>query len=258
MGLSAPYNSWFTLFGQFFDHGLDLTTKGGGTVVVPLKADDPLFVGGDGEAGTADDPANPRRRSALHGADRARNAPDGVHEHTNTTTSFVDQNQTYTSHPSHQVFLREYELRDGRPFATGKLLEGRATRGGGLATWSHIKAQAREMLGIELDDHDVLDVPLLLTDEYGRFIPGPAGFPQLVTGTGSGRRRRRRPRAGPRSTRRTPCGRATRSSTTSPTTRTRSAPTRASGSRPTRTTWPAARPPRPPTTTSCSAALHHR
>ena len=23
-GLSAPYNSWFTLFGQFFDHGLDL------------------------------------------------------------------------------------------------------------------------------------------------------------------------------------------------------------------------------------------
>ena len=28
-GLSAPFNSWFTLFGQFFDHGLDLTTKCG-------------------------------------------------------------------------------------------------------------------------------------------------------------------------------------------------------------------------------------
>jgi hypothetical protein len=28
-GLSAPYNSWFTLFGQFFDHGLDLVQKGG-------------------------------------------------------------------------------------------------------------------------------------------------------------------------------------------------------------------------------------
>ena len=26
----------------------------------------------------------------------------------NTTTPFVDQNQTYTSHPSHQVFLREF------------------------------------------------------------------------------------------------------------------------------------------------------
>ena len=28
----------------------------------------------------------------------------------NTTTSFVDQNQTYTSHSSHQVFLRQYTL----------------------------------------------------------------------------------------------------------------------------------------------------
>ena len=37
------------------------------------------------------------------------------------------------------------------------------------------------MLGIELDDRDVLDVPLLLTDPYGRFIRGPTGFPQLVT-----------------------------------------------------------------------------
>ena len=35
---------------------------------------------------------------------------DDIHEHTNQTSPFVDQNQTYTSHPSHQVFLREYEL----------------------------------------------------------------------------------------------------------------------------------------------------
>ena len=42
-GLSAPFNSWFTFFGQFFDHGLDLTNKGGnGTVFIPLQADDPL------------------------------------------------------------------------------------------------------------------------------------------------------------------------------------------------------------------------
>src|SRR4051812_13177369 len=35
-GLSPPFNSWFTLFGQFFDHGLDSTAKGGnGTVFVP-------------------------------------------------------------------------------------------------------------------------------------------------------------------------------------------------------------------------------
>ena len=44
-GLSAPFNSWFTLFGQFFDHGLDLVAKGGnGTVFVPLMPDDPLYV----------------------------------------------------------------------------------------------------------------------------------------------------------------------------------------------------------------------
>ena len=43
-GLSAPFNSWMTIFGQFFDHGLDLVDKGGaGTVTVPLNADDPLM-----------------------------------------------------------------------------------------------------------------------------------------------------------------------------------------------------------------------
>ena len=42
-GLSASFNSWFTLFGQFFDHGLDLVGKGGsGTVFIPLQPDDPL------------------------------------------------------------------------------------------------------------------------------------------------------------------------------------------------------------------------
>ena len=47
VGLSAPFNSWFTLFGQFFDHGLDLVNKGGsGTVFIPLQPDDPLYVEG--------------------------------------------------------------------------------------------------------------------------------------------------------------------------------------------------------------------
>ncbi|MEP7113262.1 MAG: heme peroxidase, partial [Ilumatobacteraceae bacterium] len=42
IGLSPPYNSLFTIFGQFFDHGLDKITNGGnGTVFVPLKDDDP-------------------------------------------------------------------------------------------------------------------------------------------------------------------------------------------------------------------------
>ncbi len=60
----------------------------------------------------------------------------------NTTTSFVDQNQTYASHPSHQVFLRQYELNAaGDPVATGKLIEG---ANGGMATWGEVKAQASD------------------------------------------------------------------------------------------------------------------
>src|SRR4029450_7923183 len=55
-GLSAPFNLMFVFFGQFFDHGLDLVTKGGnGTVLMPLAADDPLVAGTDGIFGTADD-----------------------------------------------------------------------------------------------------------------------------------------------------------------------------------------------------------
>jgi Ca2+-binding RTX toxin-like protein len=183
VGLSAPYNSVFTLFGQFFDHGLDLVTKGGGTVFVPLLPDDPLFVPGsptnfmvltratnrpgpDGVLG--DDPATPADESA-----------DDVQEATNTTTPFVDQNQTYTSHPSHQVFLREYRLGPlGRPVATGRLIDGAIA--GNIGSWSEVKAQARALLGIALSDLDVLNVPLLATDPYGRFVRGPNGYPQVV------------------------------------------------------------------------------
>src|SRR5262249_53341789 len=55
-GASAPVDAWFTFFGQFCEHGLDLVTKGGnGIPFVPLKDDDPLVAGTDGIFGTADD-----------------------------------------------------------------------------------------------------------------------------------------------------------------------------------------------------------
>ena len=45
VGLSAPFNSWFTFFGQFFDHGLDLVTRAAtARSFVPLQPDDPLYV----------------------------------------------------------------------------------------------------------------------------------------------------------------------------------------------------------------------
>ena len=190
-GLSAPYNSWFTLFGQFFDHGLDLTNKGGGTIYTPLKDDDPLISGPDGVRGNADDlPANLRfmaltRTLNQPGPDGRMGTDDDVKEHTNQTTAFVDQNQTYTSNASHQVFLREYDATDAAALApklTGKLLDGGAA--GGLATWTRIKAQARNELGIQLRDLDVLNVPKLKTDAYGRFLAGPNGYPQIELSDG--------------------------------------------------------------------------
>ncbi|MCY1280973.1 hypothetical protein D9M70_297690 [compost metagenome] len=184
-GLSAGFNSWFTLFGQFFDHGLDLVTKGNnGFVFVPLQPDDPLYV----EGGTSNFMILTRASTDAPGQDGVLGTADDIigGGPLNTTTPFVDQNQTYTSHASHQVFLREYEFSvdsngdnvpDSMPVATGRMLDGVA----GLPTWAEVKAQAAQMLGIQLTDGNIGNVPLLATDLYGKFIPGPNGFAQIVT-----------------------------------------------------------------------------
>ena len=198
IGLSPGFNGWMTFFGQFFDHGLDLVTKGNnGTVYIPLMADDPLYdmgldgvvsaddgFGADGLFGTVDDRPN---FMALTRTTTFVDPVTGLKtESQNTTTPFIDQNQTYTSHASHQVFLREYRMTDiatdtvAGPVAvaTGRMLDG--AQAGSIANWAEVKAQAENMLGLTLSDFDVLDVPLLRTDEYGKFIPGANGFAQVV------------------------------------------------------------------------------
>ena len=40
------------------------------------------------------------------------------------------------------------------------------------------------MLGIDLTDADVGNIPLIAADQYGNFIPGANGYPQLVVGLG--------------------------------------------------------------------------
>ncbi|MDB5643750.1 MAG: hypothetical protein JWN07_3067, partial [Hyphomicrobiales bacterium] len=184
-GLSAPFNGLFTLFGQFFDHGLDLIAKGGsGTVFIPLQPDDPLYVPGS--------PTNfmvLTRATNQPGPDGQLGTADDIHAGTNLVTPFVDQNQTYTSNPSHQVFLREYAVgSDGQLHSTGRLLEHVRDDGStGEPTWADIKANALK-LGILLTDADVTNVPLLAADAYGNFIPDPLnGFAQIVkTGPGGG------------------------------------------------------------------------
>jgi Ca2+-binding RTX toxin-like protein len=187
-GLSAPFNSWMTFFGQFFDHGLDLITKGGnGTVFIPLLPGDPLYVEGS--------PTNfmvltrATDMTVSPGPDGILGTSDDIHQNINTTTPFVDQNQTYTSHPSHQVFLREYMTgSDTHLHSTGKLLMhaegadgvlGTADDNSGMATWADVKANALK-LGIALTDYNAGNVPLLATDAYGNFIPGAHGFAQVV------------------------------------------------------------------------------
>ncbi|MBQ0919969.1 hypothetical protein KBW71_16145 [Hydrogenophaga aromaticivorans] len=181
IGLSPSFNGWMTLFGQFFDHGLDLIPKAGnGTVYIPLQPDDPLYV----EGGPNFMALTRAATVTTAGADGIMGtADDQTHETINTTTPFVDQNQTYTSHASHQVFLREYMEHPvtGATIATGHLLDG---ANGGIANWAEVKAQAISMLGIALDDFDVLNVPLLRTDPYGKFIPGANGYAQIITGVG--------------------------------------------------------------------------
>jgi Ca2+-binding RTX toxin-like protein len=176
IGLSPSFNGWMTFFGQFFDHGLDLVSKGGsGTVFVPLMPDDPLYVvGGHSNFMVL------TRAQNQPGADGILGTADDVRENINSTTPFIDQNQTYTSHPSHQVFLREYHMVGGKPMATGQLAHGAH----GEANWGEIKAQAASMLGIQLVDMDVHNGPLLATDRYGEFLRGPNGFAQIVTVNG--------------------------------------------------------------------------
>src|SRR5207248_7649589 len=131
--------------------------------------------GPDGVIG--DDPATP---AIDESADDVQNA-------NNTDTPWVDQSQTYTSHSSHQIFLREYVMNAaGHPVSTGKLLSGPvgSANFGGQATWADLKAQAATKLGLLLKDADVTNVPMLAADPYGKFLPGPNGLPQYVTKTG--------------------------------------------------------------------------
>ena len=61
-----------------------------------------------------------------------------------------------------------------------------------IGNWNEVRAQARTLLGIRLLDPDVFNVPLILTDPYGHFKPGPHGYPQVViAGTPNDAARRR-------------------------------------------------------------------
>ncbi len=217
-GLSAPFNNWMTFFGQFFDHGLDLISKGGnGYVYIPLAADDPLVtLGQDGIAGTGDELTDPSKQfmimtrasdiEILPGADGQLGTSDDIHRFRNEISPFVDQNQTYASDGSHNAFLREYVIGgDGKLHTTGKMLQHTSAAGvdgvlgdnqatigvdesvddvrSGMATWADLKANALKF-GLIITDQDVGNIPLLATDPYGNLILDGAGHVQILVDIG--------------------------------------------------------------------------
>jgi Ca2+-binding RTX toxin-like protein len=100
----GPTNGWFTLFGQFFDHGLDLISKNSGhTIKITFAADDPLYgmIGPDGRPATSITIS----RADTHGVDA-----NGDPTYVNHTSPFIDQSQTYGSHSDVTAFLREWVL----------------------------------------------------------------------------------------------------------------------------------------------------
>ena len=215
---SAGYNSLFTLFGQFFDHGLDLIPKGDPAyVLIPLERTDPLYVPG----------GNTNFMILTRGVSTGGAVPAG--ESMNITTPYIDQSQAYGSHPSQNFFLREYSFAatTGLPTLTGNLLSGTdgaysavaspslnasypagvasaslpsawvsggsrnfansgtlAVTNGGLPTWRDIKAQAF-LLGFRLTDYDASNIPVVATDQFGVYVPCSAGgvsngFPMML------------------------------------------------------------------------------
>ena len=183
IGLSPGFNSWMTFFGQFFDHGLDLVTKGGnGTVYVPLQADDPLIAGVDGAFGTADDlPAHLRFMALTRATARWMAAQE------NTTTSFVDQNQTYTSDPSHQVFLREYVMTAtvrGQHWQDAGWFRRERIGGWRDRQLGRSQGTGPRMLGISLSDFDVHSAPCCASTNTENSSQSPSGYAQMTLAAG--------------------------------------------------------------------------
>ena len=150
---------WNTIFGQFFDHGLDFLSKGGNITLLPgadgvlgtaddvrsaskivigLDPSDPLYSPGqtklsisratvlnpeaaglDGQFRTADDILSPGSDGAYGTADDILGPTDPLFE--NTTSPYIDQSQTYGSNDDVTNLLREWVL---DPTQEGRYIPG--------------------------------------------------------------------------------------------------------------------------------------
>ncbi|BAN49815.1 peroxidase family protein [Metapseudomonas resinovorans] len=101
---------WFTLFGQFFDHGLDFIDKPSqtATITIPLAPDDPLYgsIGPDGQ---------PVRSITIHRASVGSVDAAGNPQYRNLDSPYIDQNQTYGSDAAVTQLLREWVADPSHP-----------------------------------------------------------------------------------------------------------------------------------------------
>ena len=106
----APVNSWFGIFGQFFDHGLDLIGKGGnGKITIELANTDPLY-----RAPGTNGPTDPGvTKMTVTRATIAGNDGNGDPTYNNHTSPFIDQSQTYGSVDQITQALRKWVSTDG-------------------------------------------------------------------------------------------------------------------------------------------------
>jgi Ca2+-binding RTX toxin-like protein len=140
LGGDPSLTGWNTLFGQFFDHGLDFIGKGGNTingvsskVYIPLDVNDPLYrapnlatgdpgntrlsisratvanpeaAGADGMFRTADDIQSPGADGLYGTADDIKGLANP--NYVNHTSPYIDQSQTYGSDDTTTNLLREW------------------------------------------------------------------------------------------------------------------------------------------------------
>ena len=109
---------WFTLFGQFFDHGLDFINKPNqnATITIPLAPDDPLYgtIGPDGQ---------PVYSIKVHRASVAEVDGQGQAQYVNLDSPYIDQNQTYGSNDAVTQLLRQWVADPNHP---GQFIPGAA------------------------------------------------------------------------------------------------------------------------------------
>jgi Ca2+-binding RTX toxin-like protein len=163
------YNGYFTMVGQFFDHGLDFVRKGkDGVVITPILPGDPLYL----------DPAIYPNAKNYFTTSRTNTVAG---ESINAVSPHVDLSQAYGSVFSHTVLLKEWKIIPGNIIATGYLLahenkvssNGAVTSlDGGQPNWNDIKANAAK-LGLTLRDYNVNDIPQLRQNVDGSLYQDP-------------------------------------------------------------------------------------